>query len=334
MLEMTLPALPGGAATVLRWLVGEGAEVASGAPLVIMLTECVEVVLPAPAAGTLADCTVAGARVEPGGALGRLVQPPASALADVTASAEAGTVREAPPALRFRATPLARKIALAHGIVLPSIAGTGPAGCIRAADIRAALGPHSPPPPLPHSPCPPVPIATATVEYDASTMLQQAASLAACVIEAAAELLPEHPTLNGRWGDEMIVLRRRLHVAVAEPGSTGGLRWALVRDAGDLTLRGVARAIRERETCDLGEATFAVVCIPAGTGWHSAPPPLPGTAAVLSIGASTARAVVTGDAVAVRPVAALTLSYDARMLDHREAAAFLTALKTRLERNG
>jgi pyruvate/2-oxoglutarate dehydrogenase complex dihydrolipoamide acyltransferase (E2) component len=154
--------------------------------------------------------------------------------------------------------------------------------------------------------------------------------LGACVVAAAAACLPAHPCLNARWSDEGLVLRRRLHVAVGEPGDGGALRWAVVRDAGDHTLRGVARALAAPAPPD-AEATFAVVCLAAGAAWHSAAPPLPCTAAALSVGAPASRPVVVGDAVAVRPVAALTLSYDARVLDHRAAAAFLGAVKAALE---
>jgi 2-oxoglutarate dehydrogenase E2 component (dihydrolipoamide succinyltransferase) len=43
------------------------------------------------------------------------------------------------------------------------------------------------------------------------------------------------------------------------------------------------------------------------------------------------RAVVVGDAVAVRPMMYLALSYDHRVVDGREAVSFLVAVKERLE---
>jgi pyruvate dehydrogenase E2 component (dihydrolipoamide acetyltransferase) len=339
MLEVTLPALPGGAAKVLRWLAAEGADVAQGAPLVVVLTEHVEAAVLAPANGVLAILAAEGTHADTGAPLARLAQqPPAPA---------AQTRRP-----KLKATPLARTIALAHEVALDSLTGTGPHGQIRAADVRATLQPHpeaipAPTPPLLHSSTPPLlhsstpplphplpPIATAAVEFDAGAMMSRAAEhdLAACVVEAVAAILPGHPALNGRWGEEALVLRRRQHIAVAVPGGEGGLRWALVRDAGDLKLRGVARALGACAACDRAEATFAVVCTAPGAGWQSAHPPLPGTSAALSVGAPALRAVVAGDAVAVRPVASLTVSYDARMLDHRAAAAFLGAVKARLER--
>lgn len=327
MLEVILPALPGGAAKVLRWLAAEGAEVAAGEPLAVVLTECVEAAMFAPAAGVLANLVAEGAQMEPGSPLARLAQ---RAPAPAPQTQRPGLI----------ATPLARNIALAHGIALDSLRGSGPRGQIRAADVRAALQPQrDPPAPLaPQSPSPPVPqsllpIATAAVEFDAGAVMSRAAEhgFAACVVEAVAAVLPGHAALNGRWGEETLVLRRRQHIAVGVPGDGGGLRWALVHDAGDLKLRGVARALSTLAAYDPAEATFAVVCLAPGAGWHSGHPPLPATSAALSVGAPALRAVATGEAVAVRPIATLTVSYDARVLDHREAAAFLGALKVRLE---
>jgi pyruvate/2-oxoglutarate dehydrogenase complex dihydrolipoamide acyltransferase (E2) component len=187
-----------------------------------------------------------------------------------------------------------------------------------------------------------LPVATATVEFDAGAVLAAAAaareprgrtrlavSVAAVVAAAAAGLLPAHSLLNGAWHAGAALLRRRVHLAVGE-AHPAGLRWSLVPDAGDLTARGVARAlVSPAETgC---EATFAIVCLAEGASWQSAAPPLPGTAAALSVGAPLRRVVADGAALAVRPVATLTLSYDARLIDHSYAAGFLVALRGRLE---
>jgi pyruvate/2-oxoglutarate dehydrogenase complex dihydrolipoamide acyltransferase (E2) component len=347
-LEIELPALPGGAARVLRWLATEDEAVEAGSPLAIVLTERVEALLPAPGAGVLTERAPEGATVEPGGVLGRIAPPEGEQ--EAAAAEPEGVTGAVSAAPRSNATPLAKTIAAAHAIDLASVTGTWFGGRVCAADVRAALNlaqptqpvPLSPPPPVPLPP--PLPLATATVELDTSAALARveaqrdafgrlglAPGLLACVVEAAAALLAAHPPLNARWGDDAIVLRRRVHIAAAEPGAAGGLRWSIVRDAGDLTLRGVARALAAPAP-EPGDSTFAVVCLAPGAAWHSALPPLAGTGAALTVGAPARRAVVHGDGVAVRPVSLLTLSYDARLLDHCAAAAFLTALRERLER--
>lgn len=244
----------------------------------------------------------------------------------VTRARGAGGLRE-----RRVVTPLARRIAEAHGFDLAGLAGTGRDGRICAADVRALIGPDPrAQPPISNLLISNLPIATITFEVDVTDALATDAGLAAVVAAEAAGLLATHHELNGAWGGDAAVLRRRVHVAVGEAGGAG-LRWAVVRDAADLTARGVARALAAGAG---GEATFAVICLGGGASWQSAEPPLPGTAAALSVGAPARRAVAHGEGVAVRAVAALTLSYDARLIDHGRAAAFLRDLRGRLERPG
>lgn len=260
---------------------------------------------------------------------------------------------------RRRATPLARRIALEHGLDLGAIEGTGPGGRIGAADVRAALAPprrpaeaQAPAEPRSAADAPAagplaswsagLPIETLTVEVDVTEVLAAAAAarapagrqalpvgLAAVVVAVAAELLPAHPPLNGAWGGDVALLRRRVHIAVGETRPEG-LRWTVVADAGDLTARGVARALAGGAGAGV-EATFAVVSLTEGAGWQSAAPPLPGTAAALSVGAPARRLACWGDGVAVRALATMTLSYDARLVDQGRAARFLRALRKRLE---
>lgn len=127
MQTLSLPALPGGAAVVTRWLVDPDAFVTLGTPLVIVVTSSVEVLIPADTTGRLCDPVPIGMRVAPGALLARIEAEPASA-------------SPAAP-VRCKATPLARRMALVHGIALDQVTGSGPHGQIRAADLRALLFP-------------------------------------------------------------------------------------------------------------------------------------------------------------------------------------------------
>ncbi|NNJ10499.1 hypothetical protein EKD04_009180 [Chloroflexales bacterium ZM16-3] len=333
MLDITLPPLPGGAALVLRWLAGPGATIGAGAPLLIVRTEVAEVALPSPEAGELVEIlSDAGQRAAIGQTLAHL-RP---------------IGHQARPALA-RVTPLARQIALAHSIDPASLTGSGVDGRVVAADVIRESGVRSresgvsvrlptpnpqpsTPSPQPSTPSPQPPIATATLEFDASAALVLRESLTSCVAAAVAGLLPRHRALNASWSDDGLLMRHRVNLAVATPAGEG-LTWSLIRDAGDLALRGVARAMRtDADPINLGEATFALVSLSSGTLWHCAPPPLPGTVAALGLGAPRRQAFVCGDAISVRPIASLTLSYDARAFDHTQAASFLRDLRDVLER--
>ncbi len=185
------------------------------------------------------------------------------------------------------------------------------------------------------------PVATVTLEFDASAALARIAALDAMytrqglplrlevyVAAVALELLPAHPRLNARWLDDALALRRRVHLALANAGPEG-LRWTLIADAGNLSLHGLARALGEPP--GVGAATFTLVSLAGGKSWWSAPPPLPDTVAALTLGAPERRVVVAEGGLSVRPMATLTLSYDARALDQWQALDFLNALRTRLE---
>jgi 2-oxoglutarate dehydrogenase E2 component (dihydrolipoamide succinyltransferase) len=55
-------------------------------------------------------------------------------------------------------------------------------------------------------------------------------------------------------------------------------------------------------------------------------------AAILGIGTIVKRAVVIDDAIAIRPIVYLSLSYDHRIIDGAAAAHFLTVVKRELEK--
>lgn len=166
----------------------------------------------------------------------------------------------------------------------------------------------------------------------------------ACIAQAVVEALMRYPLLNSAWNDDGIIQRRRIHlgIAVALPN---GLITPVVRDAQDLNLRGLARAIgdlgrRARAGALLpGEAsgaTFTLTNPGAGSLWFGTPIINQPQSAILGVGAIQRRPLVIseGDAdrIVVRPVALLTLSYDARALDQPHADAFLADVKRRLER--
>lgn len=174
------------------------------------------------------------------------------------------------------------------------------------------------------------PLATAMIEVDVTESMAQASPLerSAILVAAAAAALPVHPWLNARWDNDAIMVRRRIHVAVGLP-TPNGLAWRLVRDAGDLLPRGVARVLNGPVT-PLEEATFTVAMLPSGATWLMAQPPLLGTAAALSCGVPTWQPVVRGAGIVSRLLVRLSLCYDARVLDHRQALVYVGAVGTGL----
>jgi 2-oxoglutarate dehydrogenase E2 component (dihydrolipoamide succinyltransferase) len=165
----------------------------------------------------------------------------------------------------------------------------------------------------------------------------------ACIALAAVEALLRHPLLNSSWSDAGIVLRRRVHlgIAVALPD---GLITPIIREAQDLNLRGMARAVadvaRRARAGALrpGEAsggTFTVTNPGAGSLWFGTPIIAQPQGAILGVGAVRKRPLVVDeggvDRIVLRPTALLTLAYDARVLDQCRADAFLRDVKRNIE---
>jgi 2-oxoisovalerate dehydrogenase E2 component (dihydrolipoyl transacylase) len=157
---------------------------------------------------------------------------------------------------------------------------------------------------------------------------------------AVAQTLPEHPYLNASWAEDRIVLKKRVHLGIAV-ATDRGLLVPVVRDADQLSVAGLARAMN-----DLGEraranklrledvqgGTFTVDNTGAFGSVVSMPIINQGQAAIISLEAITKRPVVVGeDAIAVRSVVNLCLSFDHRVLDGHQAGAFLRDVKARLE---
>ena len=134
--------------------------------------------------------------------------------------------------------------------------------------------------------------------------------------------------------------RINLGVAVARPG--GGLLVPCVPDAGRLSVSGLVGEMRRiidgaRENT-LGSSAYAGTTMTINNtgalGSVTSQPIFPeGTSAILTLEAITRRPVVVGnDAIAIRPMANLCLTFDHRVLDGQEACAFLQELKSELER--
>jgi len=347
--EYRLPALPFGRseATILRWLKQPGEQVAAGAPLVIVVNDCVEVALPASLAGLLTQHLLGEGAVAAADA-------PLAVFAPTASAALAGERRSTEPPQRV--TPVARRVAVASGLDPLGLAGTGASGRVTKADVLAALAPPrdtaadlSPEvPPLPHIRAPTLiepgsetSVLTA-IEVDLGRVVATRARLHAdflrrglaltdtvCVMAAVAATLPRHPLLNGSWYADAILTRRRINLALVV-----GARHALVHDAQDLNIRGLVRALQRAPESAIEDSTFTIVEY-EGPVWWGMPALAARHSATLGIGAAQARPTVvshTGiDRVAVRPMLLLSLVYDARVLDQCQADAFLHDLKVQLE---
>src|SRR4051794_28707272 len=132
--------------TVLEWHKQPGDAVAADETIVEISTDKVDAEVPAPASGTMGDILAqAGETVTVGQILGRMTSgngasapaPAAKAPQPTSAPRPAGEV-PAPLPEGTKATPVARRVAAAHGVDLGAVQGSGPAGRIGKDDVLAA----------------------------------------------------------------------------------------------------------------------------------------------------------------------------------------------------
>jgi pyruvate/2-oxoglutarate dehydrogenase complex dihydrolipoamide acyltransferase (E2) component len=166
----------------------------------------------------------------------------------------------------------------------------------------------------------------------------------AFVAEATVAALQDHPVINASLEGEEILFHDDVNLGIAV-ALDEGLIVPVIRKAQRLSLEGIAAAIAdlsERARAgrlqheDVQAGTFTITN-PGQFGTVLATPIInQPQVAILDLEAVVKRPVAVdgpeGDAIAIRPMVNLCLSFDHRALDGAEAARFLGSLKARLER--
>jgi 2-oxoglutarate dehydrogenase E2 component (dihydrolipoamide succinyltransferase) len=162
------------------------------------------------------------------------------------------------------------------------------------------------------------------------------------VARATIDALREHPSLNATL-DGAAYTRHddAVHLGIAVSLGEEGLIVPVIRDAQDLSAEGLAKAIRDvarrarsrqLEPDEVRGGTFTITN-PGQHGTLMATPVInQPQVGILDLEAVVKRPVVVeGDAIAVRPMCVLGLSWDHRALDGVLAAQFLSSVRRRLE---
>lgn len=163
------------------------------------------------------------------------------------------------------------------------------------------------------------------------------------VMKAVAEALKENPRANSTWGGDKVILKKRINLSLAV-ATPQGLVVPVVHDADRLSIAGLARASSETiqrardgkmRLEDVHGGTFTVNNTGVLGSLVSQALLNPPQAAIITFEAIVKRPVVLpGDAIAVRSIMYITLSFDHRILDGADAGAFLNNVKRRLEAMG
>jgi pyruvate/2-oxoglutarate dehydrogenase complex dihydrolipoamide acyltransferase (E2) component len=162
---------------------------------------------------------------------------------------------------------------------------------------------------------------------------------------ATIEVLAEYPALNATLEDDTLTTYDGVHLGIAVSLGSGGLIVPVIRDAQELSVEGLAARIKDLagrgranqlSPDEVQGGTFTITN-PGGFGSIIATPVInQPQVAILDTEAVVKRPVVLtdelgNDAIAIRPMTYLCMSWDHRALDGALAAQFLSALRKKLE---
>jgi 2-oxoisovalerate dehydrogenase E2 component (dihydrolipoyl transacylase) len=159
------------------------------------------------------------------------------------------------------------------------------------------------------------------------------------VARAVVEALQRHPTLNASWSDAGIVVKRAINLGIAV-ALEDNLIVPVVRDADRLSITGLATTMADLgararsnhlKLDEIQGGTFTLNNTGAlGAVMTQAIINQP-QAAIMTMDLVVKRPVVVGDAIAIRPIMNLGLSFDHRINDGLQATRFVTTVQKLLE---
>jgi len=161
---------------------------------------------------------------------------------------------------------------------------------------------------------------------------------------ALCEAIAEFPYVNASFGDDALIVHRRVNLGIAVDLSFEGLLVPVVHDANRRNLRGMAVEIADLARrarsggltpADLSGGTYTVSNSGSFGTLITASIINQPQAAILSTDGVHKKPVVIegpeGDSIAIRPIGILAQSFDHRAFDGAYSAAFLRSLKRHVE---
>lgn len=271
---------------------------------------------------------------------------------------------------RVKISPIARKLAEENGIDYSLIAGTGPEGRITREDVeqfmsqppaderpaleiiayegmRRAIGDNM------ANSWAVAPKVTQHVSVDLSALQSLRATINSDVkdtekisvtdilVKAVARALERHPRINTTLcGDEEIKVLSEINIGVAI-ALPEGLVVPVVKQANQKALAEVSKEVKDfakrakknkLEPDEMNGGTFTVTNLGGyGSVDYFTPIINQPESAILGVGRTVEKPVVIGGQIVIRPMLALSLAFDHRVIDGAPAAAFLSTLLKLIE---
>ena len=158
-------------------------------------------------------------------------------------------------------------------------------------------------------------------------------------VKAAVAGLRAFPVVNASLDGTNVVLHKEVNIGIAV-AIEGGLIVPVVKNADEKNLLGIQRAIndlaerarsKKLKPEEVQEGTFSITNPGVFGGLMGIPVISQPNVAILGLGAIEKRPVVVNEAIAVRSMCYLTLSYDHRVVDGAIAHQFMRKVKEALE---
>lgn len=358
--------------TVVKWLIPQGGAVEKDQPLLEVETEKVALDIPSPATGFLTEIFVPeGETVPVGRLLARLGNQPAAGVVNRVGGVDVRPM-EAPAQGDQHYSPAVRQLAKERGVDLTTVTGTGEGGRVTKKDVldviakRGATGdtpsPHASPL-TPHEEILPLTQMRKTIAERMVLSRRTAAHVAtffeadfSCiakfregrsltylpfVICAVTRAMKDLPLVNSSWRDQGLAIKKDIHIGIAVALEEGLLvpviRHAdskglnqLAHEIADLAERARTKRLTPEEVQD---GTFTITNHGGFGSLFSTPIINQPQAAILGVGSVQKRAVVINDAIAIRPMCYLSLSFDHRIIDGATADRFMAKVKQYLEQS-
>ncbi len=356
--------------TIVKWLIPKGGRIEKDQPLLEVETDKVALEIPSPSTGILTEVLVPeGEKVPVGTLLARLdgEAAPSPAIINrvggvVVRQMDAGSGDD-------RYSPAVRQLAKEKGVDLSQVAGTGEGGRVTKKDVLAFLAKEGTPDVgrqadgevksqdeiVPFTPMRKT-IAERMVKskqtsahvatffeanFSGIAKFKEGRSLTYLpfVVSAVARAVKDVPIINSSWGDAGIVVKKDVHMGIAVALDEGllvpVLRQAdrkgllqIAKEMADLAERARTKKLAPEEVQD---GTLTITNHGGFGSLFSTPIIHQPQIAILGVGAVQKRAIVVNDAIAIRPMAYLSLSFDHRVIDGATADRFMGKVKGYLE---
>lgn len=159
-------------------------------------------------------------------------------------------------------------------------------------------------------------------------------------VAASVAALKAYPQVNSSYSDEGLVLHKQINIGVAVSLGDEGLIVPVVKGADGLSLLGLARAvndlaerarIKQLKPDEVVGSTFTITNHGVGGSLFATPIINQPNVAILGVGAIQKRVVVLHDAIAIRPMVYIGVTFDHRVLDGASGDAFAAKIKETLE---